>query len=198
MSGHTGRVIAFSTLGIVVAAALVAGGWWFGRRDVTTPAGSAPATTTTVTAGTTPPPTAPGTGPSMPGTSRRGPGMLADGRRPVYIARIHTGRRTVTVDLIQFHEGEDAIREAAEDGEESPPPDDYYIRNVNPRLRTLPVRAGAPITVNTLAADETGSATRDVRVSLHTLEELLHRHSSPFWITVSNGRVTRIAEQFIP
>jgi hypothetical protein len=74
------------------------------------------------------------------------------------------GRSTITSDLIQWHFGDDAAREAATDHKESPPPNDLYIRNVNPRLRTLPVRAEATITVNTLAAGYTGGATKDVPV----------------------------------
>ena len=56
-----------------------------------------------------------------------------------------SGPATITFDLIQFFTGEAATKAAAEDGQGSPAPNDYYIRNVNPRLRTLPVRADAPI-----------------------------------------------------
>ena len=59
---------------------------------------------------------------------------------------VDPGQQTITFDLIQFFTGEAATKAAAEDGQESPPPNDYYIRNVNSRLRTLPVRSGAPIT----------------------------------------------------
>jgi len=40
---------------------------------------------------------------------------------------------------------------------------------VNSRLRTLPVRADATNTVNVLAAESTGSDTKDVRVTLAKL-----------------------------
>jgi hypothetical protein len=79
---------------------------------------------------------------------------------------VDADRRKVTFDLIQYLTGDAATRAAAEDGEESPPPNDYYIRNVNPRLRTLPVRADASITVNLLALEANGGAIKDTRVTL--------------------------------
>jgi hypothetical protein len=99
----------------------------------------------------------------------------------------------------RFYWGDDATREAAKDHQESPPPNDYYIRNSNSRLRTLPVRADAPITCNTLTAGYTGSVTKNVRVPLWRLQiVLLNTDSPPFWITVDHGQVVRIAEQYVP
>jgi hypothetical protein len=127
------------------------------------------------------------------------PVELDDGRHPVYLKTVDAGRQTITFDLIQFFTGDAATKAAAEDDEESPPPNDYYIRNVNPRLRTLPVAADAPITVNVLAAQSTGSATKDVPVTLAKLAGYFpNRGTAPFWITVEQGQVTKIAQQFLP
>jgi hypothetical protein len=134
---------------------------------------------------------------SAPTTSE--PVVLADGRHPVYLKSVDPNRRTITFDLIQFFTGDAATKAAAEDGKESPPPNDYYIRNVNPRLRTLPVAADAPITVNVLAAQSTGSATKDVSVTLAKLASYFPNSGTPpFWITVEQGQVTRIAQQYLP
>jgi hypothetical protein len=127
------------------------------------------------------------------------PAVLADGRHPVYLKTVDAGGQTITFDLIQFFTGDAAARAAAEDGQESPPPNDYYIRNVNPRLRTLPVRAGAPITVNVLAAQETGSSTKDVPVTLDKLAGYFPNSGTPpFWIAVAQGQVTEMAQQYLP
>jgi hypothetical protein len=127
------------------------------------------------------------------------PGVLGDGRHPVYLKTVDPGGQEITFDLIQFFTGDAATRAAAEDGEESPPPNDYYIRNVNSRLRTLPVQDGAPITVNVLAAQETGSSTKDVPVTLDKLAGYFpNSGTSPFWITVAQGQVTRMEQQFLP
>jgi hypothetical protein len=125
--------------------------------------------------------------------------VLTDGRHPVYLKTVDPDRRTITFDLIQFFTGEAATKAAAEDDKESPPANDYYIRNVNPRLRTLPVAADAPITVNVLAAQTTGSATKDVPVTLEKLAGYFPNSGTPpFWVTVAQGQVTRIAQQYLP
>jgi hypothetical protein len=133
-------------------------------------------------------------------TPTRQPVVLPDGRHPVRITTVDPDQHTISFDLIQFYWGEDATREAAKDHQESPPPNDYYIRNINPRLRTLPVRSDAPITCNTLTAGYTGSATKDIRLPLWRLAIVMQatHHSPPFWITVHHGQVVRIAEQYLP
>ena len=152
------------------------------------PSGARGATATTAA----PAPTVSAPTPSEPAT-------LADGRHPVYLKTVDPDRQTITFDLIQFFTGDAATKAAAEDGEESPPPNDYYIRNVNPKLRTLPVAADAPITVNVLAAQSTGSATKDVVVTLAKLASYFPNSGTPpFWITVEQGQVTKIAQQYLP
>ncbi len=130
------------------------------------------------------------------GTTNSLPVVLVDGRHPVYLRTIDPDRRTITFDLIQWYFGEDAAREAAKDHKEFA--NDHYIRNVNPRLRTLPVWADATITCNTLTAGYTGSATKDIRVPLWRLAILLHGGADPFWITVRHDQVVKIAQQYIP
>jgi hypothetical protein len=121
------------------------------------------------------------------------PVVLADGRHPVLLKTIDPGRGTVTFDLIQFFRDEEATIEAAKDHQESPPPNDSYMRNVNPRLRTLPVRADATITANQLAGSN-----QDVPVSLARLASLTGDGSGVFWITVRGDQVVRIGEQWLP
>jgi hypothetical protein len=125
------------------------------------------------------------------------PVVLVDGRHPVIIKTVDPDRRRITFDLIQFYQGEDATLEAAKDHQESPPPNDYYIRNANPKLRTLPVRSDASITTNTLTAG--CSATKNVRVPLDRLAIVLPPSGAgPFWITVRHDQVVKIAEQYVP
>jgi hypothetical protein len=125
--------------------------------------------------------------------------VLVDGRHPVIIKTVDADRRTITIDLIQLYFGAQAASEAAKDHQESPPPNDVYTRNANPRLRTLPVRRDATITCNTLTAGYTGSATKDVQVPLDRLAILLPRGGAgPFWVTVRHDQVVKIAEQYVP
>jgi hypothetical protein len=136
---------------------------------------------------------------STSATSRPESAVLADGRHPVYLVAVDARGRTIRFDLIQFFTGEAAVKAAAEDHQESPPPNDHYIRNTNPRLRTLPVLADAPITVNVLAAEQTGSSSKDVPVTLAKLASWFPNPGKPtFWITLRGGRVVRMAEQYLP
>jgi hypothetical protein len=122
---------------------------------------------------------------------------LEDGRHPVVVQRVEVGGRTVTFDLVQWFQGDAAARAAAEDGEESPPPNDYYIRNVNPRLRTLPVAADARLTLTRLTLGQGGgNAAGGVPVDLATVAANGRDHL--FWATVQGGRILRLEEQYIP
>ena len=133
--------------------------------------------------------------PAPGGTPTGNPVVLVDGRHPVFVTSVDPSRRTIRFDLIQFYWGDEAAREAARDHKESPPPNDYYIRNVNPRLRTLRVRADATITVNTLGFGNQA----DHPISLAGLATLVRAEDwPPFWITVRHGQVVKIAEQWVP
>jgi hypothetical protein len=119
--------------------------------------------------------------------------VLADGRHPVYLKTVEPDRQRITFDLVQWYGGADAVREAAKDNLEAD--NDYYIRNSSSRLRTLPVLAAAAITVNQL----TGS-NHAVPVSLAKLSNWFPRTGPGpmFWITVRDGHVSQISEQWVP
>jgi hypothetical protein len=119
------------------------------------------------------------------------PVVLADGRHPVLLKAIDAGRGTVTFDLVQVFRDEEAAREAAKDHLEAD--NDSYMRNVNPRLRTLPVGAGATITANQLAGSN-----QDVPVTLSKLSSLTRAGSGVFWITVRGGQIVQVAQQWSP
>jgi len=125
--------------------------------------------------------------------------VLADGRHPAFLKSVDLASRTIVIDVVQFFTGAEAAKAASEDGQESPPPNDYYIRNSNPRLRTLPVQPTARITVNILASDETGDATKNLSVDLVKLSSYFPTEISPlFWVTVRNDRVSALEEQYLP
>jgi len=67
--------------------------------------------------------------------------VLADGTYPTYIDKVDVKDATITVDVIQLFENEAAINAAVEDGMSANDAQYLYvyIRNQNPRLRTLPV-----------------------------------------------------------
>jgi hypothetical protein len=130
---------------------------------------------------------------TVAGTTDGDAAALADGRHPVLLETIDAGRGTVTFDLVQYFRDEEAASEAAKDHQESPPPNDTYMRNVNPRLRTLPVRSDAAVSANQLAGSN-----QDVPVSLARLGSLAPAGSGVFWITVRDGQIVRISQQWSP
>jgi hypothetical protein len=185
------RPVSTIATALLVASLAVAGCGRSQPEEAARPADQPPAVTTA------PAPKAPA---PASGSTAHQPVVLPDGRHPVRLTSVDPDQHRITFDLIQFYWGEDTTREAAKDHQESPPPNDYYIRNINPRLRTLPVTPEAAITTNTLTAGYTGSVTKDIRLPLWRLAIVIQatHNSPPFWITVRDGQVVRIAEQYLP
>jgi hypothetical protein len=122
------------------------------------------------------------------------PTDMANGRHPVVLKQVSVSGRTVTFDLVQWFDGDAATKAAAEDGEESPPPNDYYVRNVNPRLRTLPVTPDARLTLSRVTMGSSGA--EGVEVDLATVAAKGRDHI--FWATVQGGRIVALEEQYVP
>jgi hypothetical protein len=125
-------------------------------------------------------------------------GALINGKHPGYLTAVNVESRRLTIDVVQFFTGTAAADAARQDGSaEVPPPNDYWIRNANKLLRTLPIATDATITVNILAGETSGDSAKDVAVDLAQLAGYnLANHL--FWVTVDNGTITGIAEQFLP
>lgn len=146
----------------------------------------------------------PGQVPDAPEEPDAAPGTdLADGRHAVLLHGADLPGRRLTVDVIQFLTGEEARIAYAEDNPEDPdgPPNDYHIRNVNPRLRTLPVAADVEVTLINLGAgvvevESTWDRLLDDLTSVPSDHDLVSY--SPFWLTLQDGVVVRIEEQYLP
>ena len=132
-----------------------------------------------------------------------GPDASASGREFCYVTNIEsTVEGTfITVDYALFLTGDEAAAEAAARGDESPPPNDYYIVNDNPRLRTFPVKAGIMVQVhhgdpNLEAHTITFGQWQDRFIGMSPGLEVV-RHV-PYWITLEDGVVVAIEEQYLP
>lgn len=128
-----------------------------------------------------------------------------DGRHAVYLHGIDVDHHRMTVDVIQFLSGSDAIEAYRADnpGETEGPPNDYYIVNHDPRLHTLPV--AETVTVELVRLHEDGDADldpgtwgelRDYLAEYQTDDGRLSHN--PFWITVHSHVVVSIKEQYVP
>jgi hypothetical protein len=131
--------------------------------------------------------------------------VLADGRHPVYLTALDVAAGTVEFDLIQFLGGAEAEEAYHRDNPNAPPggpPNDYYIVNENPRLRVLPVAEGAAVTVLDWNAGFVPRAIAFADLPAALADDLYPDDGrlwpTPFWVTVEDGTVTAMEEQFIP
>jgi len=167
-----------------------------GDEDVASPSGSATTTGSGSSSGdpTESPPPAQSSSPSPP--------VLPDGRHFVYVKKLHGTPpvATLTFDLAEFLTGEAAAQAAAEHGDESPPPNDYYIVNDNPKLRTMAVAPDVTIQAIdwTNCCELTDVPYTDWAASLLAPTDALHGALSQYWLTVADGEIVAIEEQYLP
>ena len=110
--------------------------------------------------------------------------------------------RVLEIDYIQFLTGDEAAAEAAARGDESPPPNDYYIVNDNPRLRTFRVRDGIEVTMWTWNIMDEGVREQQVLFDMWWDELFMHDNerlrSVPYWIDLEDSVIVSIEEQYLP
>ncbi len=121
------------------------------------------------------------------------PGGLAEGRSFGFITSFGPGR-TAQFDLASFLTGAAADKAAAEDGVITPGQhvdNDYYIRNTNPKLRT--------ITFSPSASIKLVDCNSGCKPAPSTLEKLRARPTPlPVWITIKQRIVVKVEEQYRP
>nr|NLI51105.1 hypothetical protein [Propionibacterium sp.] len=161
--------------------------------------------TASVTATTVPSTSAPTTAtPGAPGTPGPTATPWVDAQRHaafVKAARKVDGRLVLDLDLVLFLTGPEAEDAAEADGAE-PPPNDFYIVNDSPRVRTLPVAADAPLTVvmdvNAALVPEGMSMPLGVWTAALDGPHGEALRSTPYWVTVTDGTITAISQQYVP
>ena len=132
-----------------------------------------------------------GADPDPAGTDGSAP-ALEDGEHPAYIAKVTSGQ--IVVDVVQvFHDG-DAVKAAIADGK-SPADAKYlttWVRNENPRLRTLPLAGDLDIRLR----DACGDPGDDRQALLTKLAANAKLNGTYYYLlTVDDGKVERIQER---
>jgi hypothetical protein len=140
---------------------------------------------------------------STPGEAS--PDQPEDGRHFVYVesAAWVGGRALLTVDYAKMLTGKSAASAAKAAGDESPPPNDYYILNENPK--TADLSAANSMTVR-MKTDAEGSRPEGYDMSfrawydafLTNPERIPGLKSAAYWIMVEEGTVVQMEEQFLP
>jgi len=126
---------------------------------------------------------------------------LEDGRHFGYIDAIDPTVPEIVFDLAYLLTGDEANEAAAEHGDEVPVPNDYYVVNDNPRLRTLPVAPDVRIFVLEGYGPDLVRGEFDGFVEgfdTNEYEGQYHGSAGNYWIVVRNGLVVRIEEQYFP
>lgn len=123
-----------------------------------------------------------------------GPGELGEGEWFGYV--VTASDSDLDFDLACWFTGDAAIRASAEDGEESPPPNDYYIRNDNETIRSLDVSATTEVVWYPELGDPTSEATIAYPDWVAATED--REFGSMVWVTVEDGDVVAIREQWVP
>ena len=103
----------------------------------------------------------------------------------------------LVIDVQQWFTDQEAIAAAIEDGVIVPGeiiPNDYYIRNENPRWRTIEIDPAATVS---LTVYPYGEIDDPQIVSLERFANLSLGWSE-YWVTMEDGRVVAIEQQFIP
>jgi hypothetical protein len=118
---------------------------------------------------------------------------LPDGTHTAYITKVDQVNDRIVVDVVQVFEGDRAVKEAIADGK--PRSEAQYlttwVRNENPRLRTLPMASGVVVKLwDSCEANGSG----------HNLLTMLSANASQkgtyyYALTVSHGKVTQIQER---
>jgi hypothetical protein len=188
---------------IVVVLVLVAGGGYLlGKRGASTAASASPTIAVPTSPTPTPTPTsAPTSAASV--TPEPATQLLPDGRYFVDPRKViyQDADPFLRFDLAYYLTDQAAADAAAAHGDESPPPNGYYIVNDNPMLRsifvspTVVVRyipAGAccslkPSTFDAFTAHLNGTAPTDYA-----------DWSAWWWITIKGQMIVKISQQYLP
>jgi hypothetical protein len=141
-----------------------------------------------------------GNSPSVPASPGTGaPGVLPDGRSASYLKTIDVSKHTITFDLITLLFGDDATKEWVKKHPDEPdgPPEGYLLVNDNKKLRTIAFAPDVTVKVVDLNSNDP-SATHPIK-----LADLAHHLSGernaplPYWLTVENGVVTIVEEEYL-
>jgi pyruvate/2-oxoglutarate dehydrogenase complex dihydrolipoamide acyltransferase (E2) component len=162
------------------------------RPEPAAPAAQPAATTVAPAAAATPTAGQPAkAAPAAPATAGQ-PVILPDGRHDAFVRKVDSGRGTIVLDVVQVFHDQAAVEAAIEDGK--PRADaqylQAYVRNQNPRLRTLPLASG--VRVNLLGGCEEPKGDQQALAKLASNARLGNVYY--YTVTVKGGAVRQLDE----
>ena len=179
-----------TTLIVILLLLIAAGGGYLLGRDKT-PVLEGASPTTSMTPSSSPTSSTPTVSPT--------PG-LPDGRYFVYPKKV-SGASVLTFDVAQFLTGKAAADAATAHGDESPPPNDYYIVNDVKKLSTYPVSSAVVVryipTANCCNLKPGNFSAWSEAVNGTAMTDYPGKNA-PWWITIKGGSIVKIQQQFLP
>jgi len=127
------------------------------------------------------------------------PDGLADGRSASYLKTINVSKHTVTFDLIQLLFGKDAaaVWVKTHPSEPDGPPEGYLLINDNPKLRTMALAPDVIVRVIDLNSADP-SVVHPIKLADLPGHLAGERNAPlPYWLTVANGQITSIQEEYL-
>jgi hypothetical protein len=131
---------------------------------------------------------------------------LKNGRHFGYVRSVDDDAGTLEFDLAYFLSGEEANAAYQAAGGTGPVPNDHFVVNDNPMLRTLPLAPDVKLRLldwnhccDTLFDGDLALFGEAIQEQADVTDgDLIYRGQSQWWITVENGVVTEIEEQYSP
>ena len=131
---------------------------------------------------------------------------LEDGRHFGYVRSVDVDAGTLEFDLAYFLSGEEANAAYQAAGGTGPVPNDHFVVNDNPMLRTLPLAPNVRLRLldwnhccDTFFDGDLALFAQAIREQAEVADgDLIYRGQSQWWITVENGVGTEIEEQYSP
>lgn len=128
-----------------------------------------------------------------------------------YIKKVYekSGKRYLDIDYIQWLMGSAAEKAMREDGECSKAGEcvvlnDYYIRNVNPLVRSFEISPDAIFLMQTYDMETTGNVGQNKPISFIQFKNIFLSNAKsnlknvPYIIEIENEQIIKITEQYVP
>jgi hypothetical protein len=131
---------------------------------------------------------------------------LEDGRHFGYVRSVDVDAGTLEFDLAYFLSGEEANAAYQAAGGTGPVPNDHFVVNDNPMLRSLPLAPDVRLRLldwnhccDTFFDGDLALFGQAIEEQVDVTDgDLIYRGQSQWWVTVENGVVTEIEEQYSP
>jgi len=120
--------------------------------------------------------------------------VLADGRYDAYIRTVDAGRNRLVVDLVQVFHDQAAVDAAVADGQSRDRAQvlSTYVRNHNPRLRTLPLASDVRLDLRGGCEEPASHQLAKLAADARAMSGPVHTWY--FTLTVDGGAVQRVQE----